>query len=92
MENFRDGEADLVDDRRNSNIHIDGKNKVELILPARANTKKDSLSDLLPTGAYANVIWTSPGVVLLVSMERLRKSPHAFFYFLVAGSLARMMY
>ena len=38
--------------------------------PARANATVDSLRDLLPTVSCTKVIWTLPGVALLVTMSR----------------------
>ena len=49
--------------------------------PARANSTTDSPRDLFPTVACANVNWTLPGVVILVSIEKLGKSLQTFYIF-----------
>ena len=59
--------------------------------PARANTATDSMRSLFPTDACTNVSWTSLGVALLVSMDRLGKLSQTFLNFSKAGLLVRMI-
>ena len=57
---------------------------------ARMKEVTNYLREFFPTGACANVIWTSPSVAQLVSMARFGKSSHTRLNLSLSGLLVRM--
>ena len=90
-ENFRDQKTDIVAVHRKATSILKETTEYELISPARTKSTTDPPRDLFPTVAWPNVNRNLPGVALLVSIARLRKSSQTFLYFSAVISLAHMI-